>query len=75
MELSNLPHKEFKVIITKMLTELGRRINEFSGNFNRVVENIKKCQTKVITEVKIILKSEDTLWTSGTTSGRMIFTS
>ena len=27
-EISNLPAKEFKVIIIKMLTELGRRIDE-----------------------------------------------
>ena len=34
VEISNLPSKEFKMII-KMLTELGRRIEEHSENFNK----------------------------------------
>ena len=34
-EISNLPDKEFKVIVIKMLMELGRRMVEFSENFNR----------------------------------------
>ena len=43
MDLSNLPHKEFKVTVIKMLTELGRRIDAHSDNFNKkkIQENIK----------------------------------
>lgn len=40
VELSNLLDKEFKVIVIKMLTKLGRRIDEFSKNFNKEIENI-----------------------------------
>lgn len=40
VKLSNPAGKEFKVIVIKMLTELGRRIDEFSGNFNKEIENI-----------------------------------
>ena len=35
MEISNFPDKEFKVMVTKMLTELGRRMDEHSENFNK----------------------------------------
>ena len=38
--MSNLP--EFKVMVLKMLTELGRRMDEHSENFNKDTENIRK---------------------------------
>ena len=38
IEISNLPNKEFKVIIIKMPKELGRRMDGQSENFNRVRE-------------------------------------
>ena len=43
-EISNLPDKEFKTLI--MLTELGKRLDEHSENFNKELENIflKNCQ-------------------------------
>ena len=47
MELSNLPDKELKVMVTKMLTELGRRMDEHSENFNKEKNNIRKYQTEV----------------------------
>ena len=34
-EISNLPDKEFRVIVIKMLTELWRRMDELSENFNK----------------------------------------
>lgn len=48
MELSNLPDKNFKVAVIKMLTELGRRMHKHSENFNEEIKNIRKYQTKVI---------------------------
>ena len=39
MEISNLPNKEFKVMVIKMLTELGIRIEEHNKNFNKEKEN------------------------------------
>ena len=44
MEVSNLPDKDFKVMVIKMLIELGRRIDEHSENFNKEMENIRKYQ-------------------------------
>ena len=61
-EISSLPDKEFKVMVKKMLTELGRRMDEHSENFSNETENIRKCQTEVkelkntITEPKNALK-------------------
>ena len=35
-EISNLHNKEFKVMITKLLNELGIRKDKYSEKFNRV---------------------------------------
>ena len=40
MELSNLPDKQFKVIVITMLTELGRKVDKLNENFKK--ENVKK---------------------------------
>ena len=58
-EISNLPDKEFKVMIIKMLTELWRRVDEHSENFNKELENRKKNPSELrntITEVKNTLE-------------------
>lgn len=39
MQISNLPHKEFKVMVFKILTELERTLDEHSENFNKGIEN------------------------------------
>ena len=46
-EISNLSDKEFKETVIRMLTKLGRRMEEFSENFNKDLENIRKNQSKV----------------------------
>ena len=33
----NLPDQEFKALAIRMQTELGKRINEHSENFNKVL--------------------------------------
>ena len=40
--MNNLPYKEFKTLVVRMITELGKRIDEHSENFNKELENIKK---------------------------------
>ena len=40
-QIKNLPDKEFKTLVIKMLTELRKRININSEHFNKEVENIK----------------------------------
>ena len=60
VKINNLPDKEFKVMIIKMLNELGRRrMDEHSEDFNKEVENIKKNQAELkntITEMKNALE-------------------
>ena len=50
MEVSNLPNKEFKVMVIKMLIELRRRMDEHSKNFNEEIQK-RRCQIEV-TELK-----------------------
>ena len=42
MEINNLLDKKYKLIAIRMLTDLGRRIDENSENFNKELENVKK---------------------------------
>ena len=54
-EISNLPNKEFKVMLLKMFKELRRRIDEHREKINKKLENIKKNQKNLentITEIK-----------------------
>ena len=38
----NLLYKKFKALVIRKLTELGKRIDEHSENFNKELENIRK---------------------------------
>lgn len=42
MEMNNLTYKEANVMVIKMLTKLGIRMNKHSKNFYKDKENIKK---------------------------------
>ena len=42
IEVSYLRDKEFKVMVIKMLTKLGRRMDECSENINKDLENRRK---------------------------------
>ena len=49
MEIGNLPKKEFRVTIVKMIQELRRRMDAQRGKlevFNKDLENIKNNQTE-----------------------------
>ena len=62
MEVSNLPNNQFKVMITKMLNELRRRMDEQSEKFNKELENMNKNKTEmknILTEIKNTLKHEN----------------
>ena len=67
IEISNLPEKEFKIMIIKMITELERRKGEtddHSENFSKELENIKKKQSElmnIITEVKNTLVGNNSI--------------
>ena len=62
IEISNLPNKEFKIMIIKMFTKLGRKMDEHSENFNKHLEELKNKQTEMndtITEMKNTLEGID----------------
>ena len=42
IEISSLLDKIVKALAMKILTELGEKIDEYSENFNKELENIKK---------------------------------
>ena len=42
MDLNDLPNREFKIMITNMLTEVRRTTHEQNENLNKDIENIKK---------------------------------
>lgn len=42
LDIKTLPSKEFKVMITKTLNEFGRRIDEYSENFNKDYKTINR---------------------------------
>jgi len=55
IHISNLPNKEFKVTVIRMLIKLKRRKDKYSETFNKETENIKKNQSELknsITEIK-----------------------
>lgn len=54
IEISDLPDKEFKAMVIKMLSEIRGAIHEQTENFNKEVENIIKYKTKIIEMNNII---------------------
>ena len=46
-EVNNLLDRELKALVIKVLTELGKRIDVHSENFNKELENIKKTQSEM----------------------------
>ena len=63
VEIGNLPEKEFRIMIVKMIQDLGKRmeakIKEMQEMFNKDLQELKNKQTEVnnvITEMKNILE-------------------
>ena len=63
VEISNLPEKEFRIKIVKMIKDLGKRmeakIEKMQEMFNKDLEELKNKQTKIsntITEMKTTLE-------------------
>ena len=59
MEIGNLPEKEFRIMIVKMIQDLGKRmeakIEKMQEMFNKDLEELKNKQTEMnntITEIK-----------------------
>ena len=55
-----MPDKEFKALVIKVLTKLGKRVDTFNENVKRELENRKKkmqSEMNIRAEVKITHKS------------------
>ena len=46
-EIGSLPEKEFKVLIVKMIQNLGNRIDKMQETFNKDLEELKSKQTEM----------------------------
>ena len=54
-EIGSLPEKEFRIMIVKMIQNLGKRIDKMQETFNKDVEELKSKQTMMnnrINEIK-----------------------
>ena len=54
-EIGNLPKKEFRVVIVKMIQNLGNRMEKIHKTFNKDIEELKSKQTmtnNTINEIK-----------------------
>ena len=63
VEIGNLPEKEFRIMIVKMIQELGKRreakVEKMQEMFNKDLEELKNEQTEMnntITEMKTTLE-------------------
>ena len=45
LEISSLPEKEFRVMIVKMIQNLGNTMEKIQGTFNKDLEELKSKQT------------------------------
>ena len=43
-EIGNLPEKEFRVMIVKIIQNLGNRMEKIQGTFNKDLEELKSKQ-------------------------------
>ena len=56
-EKGNLPEKEFREVIVKMIRNLGNRMEKIRETFNKDLEELKSKQTvmnNTVTELKIL---------------------
>ena len=54
-EIGSLPEKEFRIMIVKMIQNLGNRMEKIQETFNKDLEEVKSKQTvmnNTITEIK-----------------------
>ena len=58
-KIGNLPEKEFRIMIVKMIQNLGNRMEKIQETFNKDLEELKskqKAMNNTITEIKNTLE-------------------
>ena len=58
-EICSLPEKEFRVMIVKMIQNLGNRMEEIQETFNKDLEELKSKQTMMNNTINEIKNSLD----------------
>ena len=53
-EIGSLPQKEFRVMIVKMIQNLGNRMEKIQETFNKDLEELKSIQTKMKNKINKI---------------------
>ena len=56
-EIGSLPEKEFRIMIVKMIQNLGNRIEKIQQTFNKDLEELKSKQTVMNTTINEIKNS------------------
>ena len=58
-EIGSLPKKEFRIMITKMIQNLGNRMEKIQKRFNKDLEELKSKQTMMNNTINEIKNSLD----------------
>ena len=53
-EIGSLPEKQFKVMIVKMIQNIGNRMEKIQGTFNKDLEELKSKQTMMNNKINEI---------------------
>ena len=56
-EIGSLPEKEFRIMIVKMIENLGNRMEKIQETFNKDLEELKSKQTMMNNKINEILNS------------------
>ena len=56
MDIGNLPDKEFKIMVTKVLTEVRRTIHK-QVRISTEIEYVRKCPTDLVQVKAILMRS------------------
>ena len=66
-EIGSLPEKEFRIMIVKMIQNLGKRMEKIQETFNKDVEELKSKQIEMNNTINEIKNSLEGLpwWRSG----------
>ena len=58
-EIGNLPEKEFRIMIVKMIQNLGNRIDKMQKTFNKDIEEQKRNQAMMKNTINEIKNTRD----------------
>ena len=53
-EIGSLPEKEFRIVIVKMIQNLGTRMEKIKETFNKELEELKRKQPVMNSTIKIL---------------------